>query len=290
MTANRQHPLDLERLRHAPGQLLRIRDLHDQLAHDAEVRWWHQRAVHTGLGVVEGMAVAATDDGLSARVEPGTAYDRRGRELVLAAPVTLALPRRPAALVARLRTPGPTGSGRVAVAWSDAEAAADRCAEVVLAVLADDGGGSLRLTAVPRGRDHAPPYVGFGTTPVDGTVWEPWEVPELSLLRAGPLGIRVPIDTTAAGFDRTPCYFAWLQWPDPKAPAVYAPEIRTAQSYVEEPKPGGFLFSVALSPRLRPPAGQPLSDRDPTVPSLLRLARAQRLSVAWLGIGHREGT
>ncbi|GGN94519.1 hypothetical protein GCM10011579_094090 [Streptomyces albiflavescens] len=298
---HRQRPLDLERLRHAPGQLLRTRDLRDQLARDAEVRWWHHRALHTGLGVVEGMAVRLSKDGRSVKVEPGTAYDNRGREVLVTAPVTLALPTGPATLVARLRTPGPGRPDRVTVTWRDpkgatdpceegAQGATDPCGEVVLAVLAYDPRRRPQLTSAPTGRDQAPPYLGFGTTPADGTVWESWEPSELSVFEAGPLGIQVAIDTTAAGFDRTPCYFAWLQWPAPQAPALFPPLIRTAQSYVEEPTPGGFLVRVALSPRLRPPQGLPLPGRDVTAQSLLRLARAQRLSVAWLGIGHREGT
>ncbi|MHB9757324.1 hypothetical protein ACYBSK_23355 [Streptomyces sp. BYX5S] len=274
----------MSRFIHEPGQLLRARDLRDRLSQDEEMRWWHHRAVHTGLGVVEGLAVGLTEGDRSAVVAPGIAYDPRGREVVLTAPVTLALPGRRATLVARRR-----GPDRASLVWRRTDDDIEPCADVLLAVLTYDAKGAPRLASARP--EHEPPALGFGTTPADGTEWQPWEPPELAPMVTGALGLTAAVDTTAAAFTGTPCYFAWLRWPAPPPPALRAPQLRIAQQYVEESTPHGFLFRIALSPRLRPPHGDTLpGPRDLPDRTQLRLARAQRLSVAWLGIGHREGT
>src|SRR5262249_23851380 len=48
---------DLERLRYWQGQMLRSRDFRDQAAQQAELRWWHNRALHNAYGVVAGLGV-----------------------------------------------------------------------------------------------------------------------------------------------------------------------------------------------------------------------------------------
>ncbi|MBT1090323.1 hypothetical protein [Streptomyces sp. Tu102] len=271
---NRQHPPDLQRLRYMPGQLLRARDLRDQLAMDAEVRWWHHRAVHPALGVADGMGVDLTDDRRSVRIRPGAAYDRRGRELLLPEPVTLPLPGTAAVLVARH---GPSG---VTVAWHTGDVD-DPCGSVILARLVYDHERAPRLSAGAAARlGRSGPRLAFGTTPEDGTGWEIWETPATAVGKLGPLGIQVTIDASAAGFSSPPCYFAWLRWRVSQAPAGFAPLIRTADSYLEDSGPDGFRFRVVLWPR----------PRQLTAPSLLGLAHAQRLSVAWLGIGRQEET
>src|SRR6266571_1601325 len=45
---------DLERLRYWQGQMLRGRDFRDQLAIAAQLRWWHNRAIHHAFGIAYG--------------------------------------------------------------------------------------------------------------------------------------------------------------------------------------------------------------------------------------------
>jgi hypothetical protein len=87
----------LQRLRYWQGQALRSRDLNDQVAFDALLRAWHNRALHSPAGesvygVREGLAAALDAAEEAVEVQPGLAYDARGRALPLPAPLRLALP------------------------------------------------------------------------------------------------------------------------------------------------------------------------------------------------------
>jgi len=81
---------ELQRLRYWQGQMLRSRDFRDQAAIEAQLRWWHNRALHNAFGVVEGMEV--TQDASSVMVGRGLAYDCFGRELILVQEESIAVP------------------------------------------------------------------------------------------------------------------------------------------------------------------------------------------------------
>src|SRR5437879_8729158 len=83
---------DLERLRYWHGQMLRSRDFRDQLAIDAQLRWWHNQAIHHAFGVAIGFEVRENKQQHSVLVEPGLAYDCFGREIVLSHNRLLAVP------------------------------------------------------------------------------------------------------------------------------------------------------------------------------------------------------
>ena len=62
------------------------RDFRDQLAREAQLRWWHNRALHKSFGVSHGFAVSAVIDAgefVAVSVTCGVAYDCFGRELTL---------------------------------------------------------------------------------------------------------------------------------------------------------------------------------------------------------------
>ena len=85
----------LERFIYRQGQTLLSRDLRDQTVIDAQLRWWHNRAIHNAFGVAKGLRVDAVFDTAKdwrIRVHPGVAYDVFGRELVLSRTRELALP------------------------------------------------------------------------------------------------------------------------------------------------------------------------------------------------------
>ena len=83
-------PFELERLKYWQGQKLLSRDFRDETSYAAQLRWWHNRALHNAYGVSYGFAVTLSDTRLS--VDCGVAYDCYGRELVLQTSRELELP------------------------------------------------------------------------------------------------------------------------------------------------------------------------------------------------------
>src|SRR3954471_19723641 len=88
-------PMTLQRQIYRQGQLLRSADLSDGLADGAQLRWWHNRALHTAFGVAAGLVATINGAGTRVRIGPGLAYDAFGRELLLWEPATLAIPQLP---------------------------------------------------------------------------------------------------------------------------------------------------------------------------------------------------
>ncbi|HBY98942.1 MAG: hypothetical protein M5U01_28150 [Ardenticatenaceae bacterium] len=84
--------LALERLRYRQGQMLRSQDFRDQVALEAQLRWWHNRALHNTFGIAEGLEVALDPQGQALIVCPGLAYDCFGRELILRREQRLRIP------------------------------------------------------------------------------------------------------------------------------------------------------------------------------------------------------
>lgn len=195
--------VDPLRLRHVRGEALHRRDFADQSDQDDQRRWWHNRAVHQAYGILRGLEVTV-DDGV-ATVAPGVAFDCHGRELVLSTPRQVPLPADAETSVLVIAR---SGDG-VTLCWSPPEAAV-----IGDAVRLDVAGGS----APPLVRPFARPRIGRGATIPGSTAWEPW------LEHFGGqtlhLGIQVDVDTSAAGFTATPCYFAQFTgatW-DPRLP------------------------------------------------------------------------
>ena len=114
---------EVERLRYRHGQRLRSRDFRDQAALDAQLRWWHNRALHAAYGIATGLEVQITVEagGSSVQVSGGVAYDCYGRELVLPRERVLPVPDRDVNMTLLLRrtdafftaaTPGGACGGR----------------------------------------------------------------------------------------------------------------------------------------------------------------------------------
>ncbi|MCM3870580.1 MAG: hypothetical protein ND895_07805 [Pyrinomonadaceae bacterium] len=78
-------PFILERFQYWQGQKLLGRDFRDQLAREAQLRWWHNRALHKSYGVSYGFQVSRVIEAgefVAVRVTCGVAYDCFGRELI----------------------------------------------------------------------------------------------------------------------------------------------------------------------------------------------------------------
>ena len=269
MTAGR--PLDLDRIRHVPNELLRSSDLSDQVGSERELMWWHQRAVHEP-GVVAGLTIRGERLTRSVVVAPGLAYDSRGREIVLREEARTHLPRplpnaeriEPLALVIRAGSEGEDAR----VAWRPLRAL-HRCDGIPIARFDAKG---LRPTA-PRARSFERPHVAAGETLPDATAWDIWPLDESQRFV---LGIQVRVDTSAAGFTDVPCYFAWLNWPRPETDlGAFAPYVTLGVQHLESETTSGFLFRVLFQ--------LPLKRRDAD-DSVLSVARRERLSVCWLGV------
>lgn len=85
---------EMQRLRYWQGQKLRSRDFRDQTSFEAQLRWWHNRALHNSFGVSYGFEV--TLSAARVQVSCGVAYDCYGRELILQVPKEISLPQTPA--------------------------------------------------------------------------------------------------------------------------------------------------------------------------------------------------
>ena len=137
-------PVSLERIRHVPRELLRSRDFRDALETDAQLQWWHQRAVHDSFGVVEGLSVDRAADAESVVVAPGLAFDCFGRELQLFEHRVVPLPEDAAPMTLLARNPQ-GGSAEAELVWRETTRV-DHRAGVPLAVR--DETGELESRAV----------------------------------------------------------------------------------------------------------------------------------------------
>lgn len=296
-----RQPADIQRLRHVPRELLRSRDFRDQAAFSEQLRWWHNRALHDAFGVASGMGVAPAADAATALVQPGVAYDRAGRELLVFSPRLVPLPaqQQPMTLVARYREGGPAGrrSAEADLVWQPSgQAGGGPCRPgegVPLAHLAYADGAPVLTAVSRRSRPLARPRTGNGSTPTDSTPWQLWEYPGAHG-QAFVVGLQITVDTSAAGFTEVPCYFAWLQWPrvaDSRLP--YPLYLALGFQYVEEPAIDRFLFRALLP--LREAATQEaargherrtgfLLNGDREHDDTLGVARSLGLSLCWLGI------
>jgi hypothetical protein len=81
-----------QRLQYFEGQLLTARDLQDDAAFETRLRGLHVNIVHNTWGVALGFEVAVAADGTAVTVNPGIAYDCRGREIVSVRSLSIGLP------------------------------------------------------------------------------------------------------------------------------------------------------------------------------------------------------
>lgn len=333
--------LDFERFIYRQGQLLASRDFRDQGRMEAARRWMHNSAMHNAWGVAVGYEFSLPEDsevegeeerpsniwedGQPLTVQPGIAYDCFGRELILPKAVTYSrgdLPDSPAEqgvfnvfLVASYREPG-RQPARIHCAGSASSAAfpppllrwklerdVHYGLEVpILFVTFTENGPQVQRYAASQLHPQARPRIASGQTVPGQTAWRTWTV----LIENGEesLGLEVDIDTSDAGFQRTPCYFAWLTWPlfalleDSSLPEMDL-QLSPFTNLANE-KPDSFTFRVFSSELLYADTGEKTSTAPMSVSMALLAAIRQtsanvenidpvvanryRLTVRWLGI------
>ena len=82
---------DIERVTFFTGQRLTEKDLAALQRANRELRWLHNRSLHSwGIGI--GLAVAGERGDSAVTVEPGYGVDCLGREIILTAPRTMPVP------------------------------------------------------------------------------------------------------------------------------------------------------------------------------------------------------
>ena len=297
----RPDPIELQRLRYQQGQALRSADRREQVAIEAQLRAWHNRAFHNAFGIAVGMTAKLLTD--SVIVDPGIAYDIRGRELILQKPRTLALPGTTATtatnwlLLARFReTSEYPKRGDFDSAcfrgdktspflespeflWKLEAKAAPQDGVPLFGVTIDAAGVKEKPGFVkPRERGLARHRVVTGATLAGSTAWE-----GLDLL-AGTVpvpGLQLRVDTSHAGFTQPPCYFAWLQWlpPNPLDPVFVAATF----PYLSDESIAGFKIRVWLPQLAVFTSGSntvfPVNGNDFSI-----LVARQRLYVFWMAI------
>jgi hypothetical protein len=289
---NRRH---LQRTRYWQGQMLRSEDFPSQLQTEAELRWWHNRALHNAYGVALGLETSASEQAGSItgiHVTPGVAYDCFGRALILQCEREIPLPDASGTntsftLVARYRETAqfPDPRQTSGVCWSCCEGSTglespDFRWQATATLRVEDGvplgrllrvGGALnqlRLDAafVPATpKPLARPYLAAGSTIPGSTAWTIWVADNEQQL----LGLETVVDTTAGGFTRVPCYFATLDGLDTGVPSVN-PVILT---HIQDLTPNSFRFRLFVG----------IENEPPTFTRDARVRTTLPIYVRWLG-------
>lgn len=315
---------DLERVQYWQGQMLRSRDFRDIEACEAQRRWWHNRAVHNAYGVAEGLSCALVPAGspTGVTISPGVAYDIFGHELILERNLVVPLPTNispnmvgAVSLLMRFKPPsrtvrpdetsevcwtrvGSVAAGTAEFAWSIGDRLDPAEGVSVCAVYYSVGRfrgpdpSYIRASIRPESR----PLLASGATIPGNTPWNPWSAGFTTDPNDNPIpdliGVQTWIDTSAAGFTQTPCYFASLQGPlwnsqtQQLTPAIFpsiADESLTGFTFRLwlQVLPVGEATLFALRSRVRSVARGFTFISDPSDFSLF--AQQQGLYVSWVG-------
>lgn len=307
-------PDSIERLLYWQGQKLLSGDFNDQLATNAQMRWWHNRALHSPYGVRIGLKVTYQVGNNFVTVPSGLAYDCFGRELILQVERNVDFP--------PLQIDNEGANQEKSVIWllviryketseyvsvrglSDVCVACDNLAtreDVVLEWLPEekfsltDGVPIARVKFgvkrdgyydVPEvnsspilARPLARPRIGSGITVPGDTAWMLWA--PSSGKSQKPVGVQVVIDTSASGFTTPPCYFARLQgqlWDKRSRNDLYFP---VPFDHIANTSVTRFTFRLWL-PEFQ---SKKSSNGELSVAEeFIIYARNQKLYVSWLGV------
>ena len=317
--------LELQRLKHWQGQMLRSLDLNDQNFFNSHLRAWHNRAQHEAYGISEGLQVSIADTGRAVNISSGLAYDIHGRELILADEKVVQIPDaeipeaglllvmgccadgriEPRHKLTEACLPGvPSDSSNLIINWQHARSFSPY-EGVALALLSSDNGLELDPGFTPRrSRSRSRPLIAHSATLPGNTAWRLWHR-DIAAGSSGAkiLGLELEIDTAAAGFTRTPCYFAWLQgelWNPEELGSLSKGKTKVFGNtlalrrvldglvllqllhmqfgHIYSPTIDGFVY------RLWMPQIAKWSHTGSIFQYVLSLARKGNLSLAWLGI------
>jgi hypothetical protein len=298
------------------GQRLEADDLNGATDEQRQLRWLHNRSLH-GWGIGLGFEASGAAGDRHATVQPGYAVDCLGRELVLSAPTTLAVPTRsdngqgqpvPFALVAAY----PSDEDLVAIETRAVDCGGTRGAvrlresakiywreppvhegiEVLLATALVQNCRLVRPLSVDqtrRARGIRTPYVAAGQTATGEPAWVPWLV-EPKDSQSAMLGVTARVQTTSARFVSPPVYQAEVRGPrlvTTRVGDTAPPILLDGSMIVADPSSDGFTAYVlmpqsrALGGVLNPePFFAPGTNGQTALINYLRAA----WTVAWVGV------
>jgi len=286
--------LDVERVRYQSGQTLTSIDLRTQVEGAAQLRWWHNRALHEPFGVADGLEVSEIQDADGRRlalVAPGVAHDAFGRELILCARQRALFPADVPRQTLLLRYPHAAERAQARrrhvgeLAWMPTRRWNVRHG-VPLAHTNAAGQFIVDAWNRPQARVLARPRIAAGTTLPGATSWKAWRPLEMGDGQDTPPGYQVAIDTSYAGFTQTPCYFAWMQGPNVDARG----RILAACAHIESETPLGFVFCVWLPTILGARLIRESAGAQEVGSPFLAFARREGLYVRWLAVEPVDST
>jgi hypothetical protein len=291
---------DLERITYFPGQRLRAGDLSEAQDVDRELRWLHNRSLHTwGIGL--GFGVTGEAGSSAVAIAPGYGIDCLGREIILGEERTKPIPAvagdqqgKPVEffLVAAYqdddaqrvqeRRSGscvPEGTVRLGeeplLVWKK-RASLREGQELTLAqvwILNCRLNRPVSLAVRRSARPSQNPYVAAGQTIAGKTTWAAWTEGALFL------GVSANVDTSAARFRVTPRYTAHVVGErilskTPPALAIGFPDLAS-------PTPERFTLRV-LIPDMGPLHNPPALRTAASAPSIV--GTTLKWSVSWMGV------
>jgi hypothetical protein len=302
---------EIERMQFWEGQRLRSRDFRDQVATEAEYRWWHNRALHNTYGVRYGFELAEVFEAgvlSELRTACGLAFDCYGRELILQKEQVVSVPSfsepqpRQLLLVASYRETGKFARRRDLISacpggsvlldapifsWVNPKEFRFNQGVPIARIVYGTGANAPALDTqfrIPPSRPLKRPRVATGATVPGDTPWELWResVRTDNGVATLNLGMQVDIDTSTFGFTETPLYFAWLSGRLWKAaniaffpiPMLHIPSASYKQFRVRLWMP---TINLLLGGRAR--QANDGFDRE-----FINYAREQGLHICWVGV------
>jgi len=292
-----------ERIAYRDGQMLAAQDLGDEKNIDDGLRWLHVRALHRTWGVVFGYEVKGTVGDNAVTVSPGYALDVEGREIILSSSVSIPVPAvtgiayyvltlnyapdKPACC--SLAVSQVSSDERPLFRWQAPQSV--RFGIQVPLVTVTVSNGQIQSTLDFRVRRYASrlvgPHIVAGSTEPGRTGWN------LQKFVSGPPGaLNLTVDTSAAGFTKTPSYFAVLTGDFsgvptfPSAlPIISWPQGSGSASFLT---PCGFISDATASSftyKILPGKGLPVG-----VPkSLAGEAESRQWALHWIGVQVVDG-
>jgi hypothetical protein len=257
---------DLERITFFTGQRLTAADLAELQRFHRELRWLHNRSLHS-WGIAIGLAVTGERGDSAVTIGRGFAVDCQGREIILTEPRTVPVPavaggpgggealyylvaayKRDADQKVAEGRPGvcmPDGTVRLSeeplIEWR----LPDKLKEGLDLVLAQAWVQNCRLSrplslaARRSARPYRQPYIAAGQTEVGKTAWAPWNVGSETV------GVFTDVDASAARFRTTPRYQAHVAGDrflaEPPGPLMAVGFAATVNA-----TPQGFTLQVLL--------------------------------------------
>jgi hypothetical protein len=283
--------LPMDRITYRDGQLLTARDLRDDKRRDDRLRWLHTRYLHDTWGIALGYEVQRCEGNDAVIVGPGYAVDSSGRDIVLAEAVRIAVPNvsGPAKLVLvarhsdspfhRLRHNSYLRCGgldlrndRPVLLWLQPGEVrfGQQVPLVSVTVVNLKISGVLDFRVRHKARRLLRPHIGWGSTGPGRTGWKDGPDLGLNIIR-----LQVTVDTSGAGFTKTPFYFAAVEghtssWPGGSTQPRF---LSNPLGFITDAASDRFTYEVAQ-----------VGDLPPKLPAAWFYAEALGWRVSWFGL------